>query len=247
MPDLERDLRALGGELAFPPTPDLVTAVRARTAEPRRRFAGAGRPLAIILAALAVAVAIAFAVPAARSAILRVFGIGGIRVQLVDRLTEHPLGRARIPGRPTTLEAARAAVAFDFGVPAADGFDDPDEVYVGQEVPGGVVFLVYGPARRPRALLTAFEANGLQYASKSAGPGTRFRSVSVGGSAGAWLEGAPHLFVFFDRSGTFHGGTLRLATNTLIWQRGTVTYRLEGHLTLAQALDVANSLHEPTP
>lgn len=243
MPDLERDLRALGGQLAFPATPDLVTAVRARTAEPRRRFAGAVRPLAIVLAVLAVAIAIAFAVPAARSAILHAFGIGGIRVQLVDRLPEHPLGRARIPGRPTTLEAARAAVAFDFRVPAADGFDDPDEVYVGREVPGGVVFLVYGSAQRPRALLTAFEANGLQYASKNAGRGTLVRSVSVGGHAGVWLEGAPHLFYFLDRSGKFRGGTLRLATNTLVWRRGAITYRLEGHLTLAQALDVANSLH----
>src|SRR5436305_4306285 len=128
MPDLERDLRALGHELAFPPTPDLVARVRARTVVPHRR--PAWRPLAILLAALAVAVGIAFAVPAARSAILHAFDIGGVHVQLVDRLPERPLRHVRIPGRRTSLGDARRAVGFGFGLPTAEGFDHPDEVYV---------------------------------------------------------------------------------------------------------------------
>jgi hypothetical protein len=244
MPDVERDLRALGRELAFPPTPDLVAAVRARTAERRGTFGlrPAWRPLAVALAVVAVAFAIAFAVPAARSAILHAFGIGGVRVELVDRLPERPLTVARIPGRRTTLGAARTAVTFRFGVPAADGFEHPDEVYVGSEVPGGVVFLVYGKPRRPRALLTVFETTGFPFAEKSAGPKTRYRAVTVDGKPAAWLDGAPHLFSFRDRSGAFRAGTLRLATNTLVWQRGTLTYRLEGRMTLEQALEVANSL-----
>jgi hypothetical protein len=241
MPELERDLRVLGRELAFPPTPDLVARVRARTAEPRRRPAPAWRRLAIVVAALAVAVGIAFAVPAARSAILHAFGIGGVRVQLVDRLPERPLEHARIPGRRTSLGDARRAVRFAFGVPTAEGFDHPDEVYVGSEVPGGVVFLVYGPARRPRALLTAFATGTFVYAQKSAGPDSTYRFVTVDGEPAAWIAGAPHVFYFRDRNSQIRAGTLRLATNTLVWQHRGVTYRLEGRMTLQDALRVANS------
>jgi hypothetical protein len=242
MPDLVRDLRALGRELVFPPTPDLVTRVRARTEEPPRRRVQAWRPLAIALAVLAVAVGIAFAVPAARSAILHAFGIGGVRVQLVDRLPTRPLGHARIPGRRTSLADARRAVGFGFGVPTAEGFDHPDEVYVGSEVPGGVVFLVYGPARRPRALLTAFATGTFAYGQKSAGPGSTYRFVTVDGAPAAWIAGAPHVFYFRDRSGQIRAGTLRLATNTLVWQQRGATYRLEGRMTLQDALRVATSV-----
>jgi ABC-type transporter Mla MlaB component len=37
-------------------------------------------------------------------------------------------------------------------------------------------------------------------------------------------------------------GTLRLARNTLIWQRGSVMLRLEGELTRAEALRIARSV-----
>src|SRR2546429_120741 len=63
---------------------------------------------------------------------------------------------------------ARGGVRSGSGVQTAEGFDHPDEVYVGSEVPGGVVFLVYGPARRPRALLTAFATGTFVYGEKSA-------------------------------------------------------------------------------
>jgi hypothetical protein len=240
---LERVLRELGGVLAFPPAPDLVAGVRARIAErPPRRLLPQRRTLIVALAALAAAIGIAFAVPPARSAILRVLGVGGVRIELADKLPERPLGGARIIGNRVGLAEARRRVDFRLRVPGREGFDHPDSVHLARVVPGGVVYLVYGRSDRPRALLTAFATSGFPFAEKSVGPGSRYRRVRVGGAEAAWIEGAPHLFYFRNRDGQIQAGTLRLATNTLVWQQDGVTYRLEGKLALAQALAVAESL-----
>src|ERR671923_2747821 len=82
MPELEQALVALGRELEFPPTPDLVGAVRERLA-PRRAWR---RPLVFALAAVVVAFGIAMAVPPARSAILDFFHIGSVTVERVETL-----------------------------------------------------------------------------------------------------------------------------------------------------------------
>src|SRR6187549_3215657 len=107
MPDLELQLRGLAGELEWPPTPDLATALRPRL-ERRRQLPW--RPLAIALAVLVVALAAALAVPSARSAILRFFGFEGVTVQRVDKLPQAaPLGTL---GDRTTMAAARRRVDF---------------------------------------------------------------------------------------------------------------------------------------
>src|SRR5438034_829291 len=71
MTELERALLALGEAIDFPPEPDLRPRVRERIQG--RRLA---RPLVLAFAAVVVAVGVAFAVPPARSAILRFFHIG---------------------------------------------------------------------------------------------------------------------------------------------------------------------------
>src|SRR6266576_7299802 len=81
MTELERALVALGGELEFPPTPDLVGTVRERLHR-RRRL----RPLVFAVALGALAIGVAMAVPPARSAILRFFHIGSATVERVETL-----------------------------------------------------------------------------------------------------------------------------------------------------------------
>jgi hypothetical protein len=244
MPDLERQLEDLGRSLAFPPTPDLASSVRRRLAgEERRRFRlPARRPLAIAAAALAAGIAVAFAVPPARTAILRVFGVGGVRIERVDRLPAVSVARRLRLGRQMSLAEARARARFRVRVPRAGGFDDPDAVYFSDAVPGGLVSFLYGSETRPLALLTEFETEpGFPHIDKSAPPGTRLESVSVGGDRGYWLEGEPHLFAFRNRAGATQFGRLRLATNTLVWQHDGLTLRLEGKLTKSEALDIAES------
>ena len=70
MPELERQLTALGATIAYPPTPDLVSKVRPRLAEREAPARSYRRPLALALAVVVLALAVAFAVPPARTALL---------------------------------------------------------------------------------------------------------------------------------------------------------------------------------
>src|SRR6185436_9133859 len=65
---------------------------------------------------------------------------------------------------------------------------------------------------------------------KTAASGTEVQSLRFYASDGAivdaiWLGGEPHQLSFIDSSGVQVWDTLRLATNTLLWERDGVTYR----------------------
>ena len=78
------------------------------------------RPLAVALAVLVVAVATAFAVPPARSAILRFFHLGGasvVRVETLPPAVER--SQAGGLGEPLTRDAAERRVAFQLVLPSA--------------------------------------------------------------------------------------------------------------------------------
>lgn len=246
MPELEAALRGIAADLDFPEEPNLVPAVRARIAEaPRPRefaFTLRRRTAALAFAAVLAAVAVAFAVPPARTAILDVFGVGGVEVKLVDRLPERPVEGSLVLGDRVSLAEARQRVSFPVRVPQSDGFDDPDAVYVSNAVPGRVVFLLYGSEARPRALVTQFETGRFPFVEKSVSPRTTLRRVGVEGVQGAWIAGEPHFFTFENRRGRIQEGSLRLATNTLVWELDGITLRLEGRLSLREALRIARSL-----
>ena len=83
MSTLEQRLQELGRELAFPPEPDLVPRVRERAHGTPFPW----RAVAVAFAVVVLAIAVAFAVPPARSAILRWFHLGGATVERVETLT----------------------------------------------------------------------------------------------------------------------------------------------------------------
>jgi hypothetical protein len=253
MSELERDLRALGSELAYPPTPELTQAVRERlpaATVPVRRLP-ARRTLAIALAALLVAAGGAFAAsPRIRHSVLDWLGLRSVRIERVPKLPELPPGRAGRDlglGRRTTVAAARRQVSFRVLVPAPP----PDEVYVSGSPPGGRVVFAYRPRRGlPRApgthaglLITEFRGRQTTtLIQKTLGPGTTAEPVSVGGERGVWISGRPHQFAYEDSQGAAHAETLRLAGNTLLWQRGGVLLRLEANVSKAAALRIARTL-----
>jgi hypothetical protein len=137
-------------------------------------------------------------------------------------------------------------------VPASLGA--PDEVYLllpPDGPTGGEVTLVYAA----RAGISASGATGVgvlvteargsvdeNFFGKMLGPGTTLENVTVNGHAGWWISGKPHDFFFLDASGGFRSETLRLATNTLIFDDGGTIVRIEGDLTRGQALQIAGSL-----
>ncbi|HEY7206937.1 MAG TPA: hypothetical protein VH416_01750 [Gaiellaceae bacterium] len=225
MTELEQALVRLGGDVEFPPTPDLAGAVAGHLEPERRRRR---RPLVLALAALALAVAVAFAVPPARSAILRLFGVGGVTVVRVDVLPpaqERPLGA----GLGSRTDAARIEreLGFRFLLPPTNG---RPQLY---QTTYSASTLLAVP--QPVLLTELRSGAGSGILKKLAGSGTRIENVRVNGAPGLWISGNVHVFVTPQ-------APPRIAGNVLVWQRGAVTLRLEGKLTKQQALRLARSI-----
>ena len=246
MPErIELELRALGRELDLPETPSLAgaVAVRLRAEPPRARVRPGHRRLVLALAALAVALAAALAVPSVRAALLDVLGIGGVTIERVDELPPvSPPGELGL-GPAVSLDEARAAVDFRVRRPDPDEWGEPDGVYLGEVVPGGIVSLRYGSEARPRLLLSEFQGRvEPDLVKKVITPATRIEFVTVRGTTGFWITGEPHAVTFFDRDGLAREDVFRLAANTLVWAENGVTYRLEGEFGLPTALAIAGSV-----
>ena len=239
MAELERDLRAVSVE--WPPAPELAAHVRAQLAEPPPGIAWR-RPLVVALAVLAVAIAAAFAVPSARTAILRWLGLQHVSVVRVEHLPPTRRLTTADLGEPMSLRKVRTIVPFDPLLPSAR----PDSIFVFRGLGGTRVTFVYGDVARPRHTLSEFRGVGVtKYVEKLVGSGTDVQQLKVGASPGLWLSGKPHA-VYYALPGAF-GNVFQnlpiLAGNTLVWERADgLTLRLEGELTKGEALRLAKSL-----
>jgi hypothetical protein len=239
MPELERALRHLGGMVEFPPEPDLASGVRRRLGEsPARRWAPR-RLVAVALAVIVLAVGAAMAVPSARTAVLEWLGIRGVQVTRVDELPEVSLLSDSGLGDPVTLAEARRR-APGLVEPHLKNLSAPDEVYFSAEVPGGQVTFLWGTKDEARLLMT--QSPGEVFAEKMLGPRTEAEGADVDGRSGVWFSGDVHYFVYRDRRGTVREETARLAGNTLLWEYGDLTVRLEGELSKSAALEIARSV-----
>jgi hypothetical protein len=234
MPELEQALRAIGRDIAYPSTPQLAVVVGERIrAEPRRaRFAWLrSRRLLVALAVLVLAVTAALAIPPARSALLRFFGLKGATIERVERRPVVDEITGRRLGVEVSLEEARAAVPFRLLAPAQEDV----EVFLDRVI-GAVTFRWDDR----RLFLTEFRGETTPYVRKSAGPGTRIEFVEVSGGPGYWLAGEPHVVVFRDARGFVREA--RVAGNVLLWERGELTLRLEGAASKEEALRIAGTL-----
>jgi hypothetical protein len=249
---LERELVMLGRGLEWPEARDLAPAIRLRIRPARSwtesRWAMAAAVAIVVLTAL-------LAYTPSRDVIADWLNLH-TRLQRVNTvptptpLVPGPLGERLGLGGRSTLPDARAQITWKVLVPASLG--DPDEVYVPYSgPPDREVTLVY--AARPgiptsgqtgvAVLIT--EARGSvnsQFFGKFIGPGTTIEEVTAGGHRGLWIAGQPHDFYFIDTTGNMRVETLRLATNTLMLDFDGTVIRIEGDLTKAQALQIAQSL-----
>jgi hypothetical protein len=247
MSELELALVALGRRLDLPPTPELAPRVRSRLAEPppRRTWARSRRALALALVVLVVAIGAVLAVPGTRAAILQFFHLRGVTIQRVGELPTVSLQRdfdKLFLGEKVTLAEAQERADFKVVVPEALG--EPDAVYFQSgSPPGGMVSLVYGTPEEPRALFTEFRATVDEVIFKKVAAGTHIASVRIDGQPGFFLSGNPHEFSYFDRTGEYRQEIIRLAGNTLLWERGTVTLRLEADIDRDEAVEIARSVH----
>jgi hypothetical protein len=241
--ELETRLRDLGAELALPWEPDLVGAVTARLHRPARREWGTWRrPLLAAVALVALAVAIAFAVPPARSAILRFFHLGAVSVERVQTLPparQRPLVAGF--GKPVDRAAAEERVGLKLLLPPLSG-GAPKQVYApGDEFLATVLSVPVDDQRKP-VLLIEIPGQELGIAKKVVQKETLLAPVSVKGRSGMWIRG-PHVVAFVRTSSNgMHAPITRASGSALIWLHGNLTLRLEGDLTEEQALRLARSI-----
>ena len=223
MSPLEQQLQRLGRELEYPPEPDLAPAVLVRL--DRRPFPW--RLVAVALAVLALAAGAAFAVPDARTTILKWFHLRGVTVERVETLP--PAVERSELGRALSRDAAERAVGFELALPPRT---KPDRVYVLDGALASIVLRIEGRS----LLLSEYRAVDFNLLKKSASAKTVVEPVLVNGEPGLWLEGGPHTLTYFNRRGEFRERTVLISGNVLLWTDGQRTLRLEGRLTKAEAL-----------
>ena len=99
------------------------------------------------------------------------------------------------------------------------------------------------PASGIGLIVTQFRADiGPDVFEKLIEGGVRVMPARVHGEPAWWVAGGDHFFFYRDAQGHIVDSTLRLASPTLIWEEGGVTYRVEGAPSLAEAARVAESL-----
>ena len=245
MTELERGLLVLGRELDVPPIPDLASRVATELPPERSRQRSRTR-LVLVLAALAAAALLAtLAIPEARSALLRVFGIGGAQIELVDELppVARPYAELELTlGDRGTLAEARQVVPRLFELEQA-----PDGVYLGER---GTVWFLYGGGDEIRLLVAQTPAVTLDepfILKKLVSAGTQVEVVDVRGTRGYFIRGEPHVVLLVDEHGDVIEETARLARDVLVWEEDGRTVRLEGDLTPSGAIEIAEELRVRSP
>ena len=253
--ELARRLRAFGQQRQYPPTPDLAPIVQAHI-EARSRPAWVGpsrtRRLATIGAALIVLLsAAALVFPATRSAVAGWLQMPGITFSTTPDDERPALGGTLRLGAPVTLDEAQAGVGYRVLVPELAWIGEPDEVYLDAQPTGGAVSLIYHasdnlPAAETTGvglLLSQFQGklNPGMYG-KGLPDGVQLETIQINGRAAYWISGTPHSFSYIDPDETFVQETIRLAGNTLLWQDGDLTLRLESSLDRERAVEIAESM-----
>lgn len=213
--DVEAALRDLGRQVHVPEPPDLTASVLTRINAPRRR----NRWLTALVAAVT-AFTIAFAVsPAVRAGVQNLLEFAGIEFH-----REAPQSIAPpLPSQEVSLDEARRQLPFEIHLPPLLGA--PDKVTVHE---GRFVTLHFGNLRLDQFDGTIDPAIGKLIH----GQGVELIDGKV------WVP-YPHRVFYIDRDGQWHHEDPHGAGQTLIWQRGQVTMRLEGDLTKEKALEIS--------
>jgi hypothetical protein len=253
--DLERTLSDIGTRLDGPKR-DMWPAVRAQIADRRARpwwsrLGLDGRAFAPIAATLAVILVAAFLLtPSFADAIGHLLNIPGLQIYKVPQTpTAQPNASAPSFAGQRVATAAEASRVAGFAVQMPTALGEPSAIYV--ETAPVRVTIVYASVKgiplSPQAGVSAIvvEFKGRLDApilGKATGPGTILEAVPLStGTAAYWLAGQPHQFFYFDSAGNLQPDTLRLAGNTLLWDAGGITYRLEAQVTRDEALRIASS------
>jgi hypothetical protein len=228
--ELLRDLTELGRSLPTPGAAGMDEAVMARLdeREPSTPWSSQWRVRAVAIG-LAIVVAL-LAAPPVRAAVADWFGFGAVVVRTGD--DDGPRSGPSVAPPPVSpgLPLAQAAAQVEFDVFELPALGEPAGAEVSAD--GRVLSVAWDGGPR------LDQSSSLSYTfDKSAGS---VEFVSVRGRDALWF-GDSHEVVLLDESGARIPQTDRPAGRTLIWTIGDTTLRLEGDLSLAQALGLAES------
>ncbi|SEQ20018.1 hypothetical protein SAMN05216188_102378 [Lentzea xinjiangensis] len=215
--ELEAALRDLGRQIRVPAQENITAQVLTRINAPRKRH----RRLTAVIAAVT-AFAVAFAVsPAVRAGVRNLLEFAGVEFR-----TQPPASTAPpLPSQEVSLDAAGRLLPFEIHLPAA--LDRPEKVTVHE---GRFATLHYR-----HVTLDQFDGTIQPVLGKLVhGEGVERIGDKV------WIP-HPHEIFYIDREGRWHQERPHGAGQTLIWQRGQVTMRLEGDLTRQRALEISES------
>jgi hypothetical protein len=255
MTDLEQSLEELARRVDIPADQWLVDDVLRRIGEPANRQLRRRVPqlAALVVAAVVLLLVI---VPGPRRAVARWLGFDSVRIEpgvTVPTTTTTVI----VPGLDTGLQLGPAVSMGE--AMASTGLPDPTpaalgasrSVHVVEPPQSGQILAVYPPSELlPESPVTGVGAlvsvmpahieSG--FFRKTLGTDATVRPVDFAGVHGFWIEGAPHQLFFEIGQDQVEQDTLRLATNTLLWERNGHVYRLEADVSLETAVAIASSL-----
>jgi hypothetical protein len=266
MIDLERALGELAERLEIPGDEWLVADVVRRIGEPepvvaRRRVPRLAGALAVVVLVTLVAL------PGPRRAVARWLGFDSVRIEPgVTVPTQATSTTIASSTAGSSVVATSPAPDLDLGAPVSideamsqTGLPDPtptllgapQSVHVVHPPASGQVLLVYPPSD----LLPQSEVTGVGalvsvfpavidegFFRKTLGTDATVRPIDLGDVNGYWVEGSPHQLMFETSEHEIEQETLRLATNTLLWQRDGLIYRIEADIALETAVEIANTV-----
>ena len=248
---------------------DVMHRISAEPEAPARRVRRGAPRLAGALAAIAVLATVAL--PGPRHAVARWLGFDSVHIEpnvtvptttalttAVQTSTQGSTSTstttaptAALPnlGPALSIDEAMSQTGLPDPTPAVLG--DPQSVHVVTPPVSGQILLVYAPSdlvpQSPvtgvGALVSVMPAHIEEgFFQKMLGPGATVRSIEVDGLSGFWIEGSPHQLMFDMGDGQIQPDTLRLATNTLLWERDGHVYRLEADVSSETAVHIAESI-----
>ena len=226
--DLLHDLGELGGSVPTPDATGLDDSVLARLAEPAALPARKPRTLLRVAVVSLTTLLALLLVPPVRAAISDGFGFGSVIVREGDGTGEVPTGSPTPPGPAGSLGEAASRVTFTvFDLPALGA---PGGAWASRDE--RVLTLVWNDATR----LDQSSSYTYNFAKTS----ETFQLVSVDGQDALWF-GDSHEVAVVDEQGNEVRESRRRVGSTLIWMVDGTTLRLEGELSLPQAVALAES------
>lgn len=254
--DLEERLISFANNFPYPPTPDLSQRILDQVGRKRRLRSRLRMQWAWGIAVILVFLAGLLAVPPVRAAVFEILQIGAIRILFIETPSSldtdspdveetiiptsalHP-ALVKVAGE-TTLDIARQLIDFPILLPRyPQDIGLPNKVYI-QDLGAPALLLVwFEPGQEDVIRMSILMLSRGAFATK--GLPASVENTTVAGVEALWVEGDHQLILEVGKN-NYSDVQFFVQGNVLIWERGEITIRLEGEITLEEARKIAESM-----